>query len=754
MAVDYSSRSVAEKIKGDRKQVNYLNVVLTIVLSLVAIIGVFPKYKFLNEQILLTILGVGTLVLLLTKFSATLKLKDVNLRYFGTEWLIMLLVVIGIVGGLRGDSYGLLKFNSVSTNYIFIAVGGLFAWSLINNIEKTFKKGLIVLGFSFILLIGIVMFFLQITGKVTISNAYWDGMLLMQYILPFAYVAVAFGFMSLWKALQFSKKMWVKYVYLVIGLILTAFYGFISYGIRTSTDGGLSFTNALLFILPVAVTALVLWLMRGENKIDNRVWYTVILGGIVGLVMGILVLNNGQKINIPENWKILYVSFEESWGMVPKAISEDFGTLLLGLGPNKIDAVLYKYRNENVYTMTGNSVSDALIPFGVSFTLSYGLLGILTLLGFIYLLFKKAIPLLSIQTENPYVRDEKLLLVVVLILLSSLLIIPISSSFILLFSVLFGVSVGSIYSLFSEKEKLFNVRLDLLVGNEKTGQQLKRFGVMLLLVPVFLILVFLYNMTGIIRNEIKYVKTVNKIVGNNIDENIEKELLGLKDESRKFELLARYYYSKAVTGLDENSELSDDEKRQLIDVLMTVSDNYVKLESYNFNAWVVRGDIYGLLNVLSEGYYSQVVYNSYTNALQLNPLEPEIQLKIADLLLAVGEYNSAIKWYVGVANSYPTYTLKANYEIGRAYVGLEKYDEALTLFTQLKEYIQANIQSGNIGSEEGVQVLKDLETIIADVTRLKETNNSTQDSTPPIEEIDLEDEKEDEKKYEREDEEE
>lgn len=729
MSVDYSSRSIVEKIKGDRHQINYLNIALTIILCLVAMLGVFPKYNFLNEQSILILLGIGTLILLLTKFSRSLKVKDVNLRYFGTEWLIGLLVTIGMVGGLRGDGYGLLKFNSVGTNYIFIAVGALFAWSLINTIEKTFKKGLFFLIFSLVLLVGVVIFFLQITGKLTVLNAYWDGLLFMQYILPFAYVSVAFGFMSLWKALQFSKKMWVKYVYLVIGLLLTGFYGFVSYGIRTNIDGGLSFTNALLLSVPVAVTGAMLWFMSGKNKIDNRVWYTVILGGIVGLIMGILIFHNGQKINIPSDWRVMYISFEESWGIVPKAISEDFGTLILGLGPNKVDAVIYKYRNENIYQMTGNRVSDALIPFGVSFTLAYGLLGIITLLSFIYFSFRKIIPLLNIQTENPHVRDEKLLLGVVLVLLSSLLIIPISSSFIVLLSTLFGVSVGSIYSLFLEKEKLFNVRLDLLVGNEKTGQQLKRFGVMLLLVPVFLMLIFVYNMTGIIRNEIKYVKTVNKIVGNNIDESIEKELLGLKDESRKFELLARYYYSKAETGLKVDSQLSDDQKQQLIDLLMNVSDNYVKLEGYNFNAWVLRGDIYGLLNMLSEGYYSQVVYNSYTSALQLNPLEPEIQLKIADLLLSVGEYNSAINWYVGIANSYPTYALHANYKIGLAYVGLEKYDEALALFTQLKDYIQSNIETGNINTEEGEKSLANLKIVIDDVLRRKGTPVSTEDET-------------------------
>lgn len=738
MSADYTSKSISEKIQTQSSLGDYINVVLVFVLVILSLFGVFPKYSFLNEQVLLLLVGIGTITLLISKFAKSLKTRDVNLRYFGTEWLILAMLTVGLIATARGNDFNVFKFNAIGVNYVYITICALLSWSLINSVGKVFKKNILFLGLASLLCVGVIFFFLQVTGKVTISNKYWDGFLLMQYIFPFAFIAVAFGFMSLWKALQFSKKMWIKYVYLFLGLILTSFYGFVAYGIRVSAGGGFTFTNGLFLLLPLVVMVLILLAIHGKSTVNNRVWYTVVLGGIVGLVMGVLVLHNGKTFNLPENWYVQFISFEESWGIVPKAISEDFGTLILGLGQNKTEAALYKYRSENVYGLTGSRVFDSLIPFSVSFALTYGLLGIAILGAFVYFVFKEILPLLKVKAENGEIIEGKSFLGVVLFMVCGLLIIPVSASYMAMFAVLLGVSLGGIYTLFSDKEKLFNIRLDLLVGNGKTGQQHKRFGVILLLVPVLLVGLYIFNMSSIVFNEVKYVKTINRMVDNEIDESIEKELLSLKDDSRKFEILARYYYGKAVSGLGEESELTDDQKKQLIDTLTTISDSYVSLESYNFNAWVVRGDIYSLLNVLSEGYYSQVVYNSYTSALQLNPLEPEIQLKIADLLLSVGEYNSAINWYAGIANTYPTYVLQANFQIGRAYVGLGKYEEALSLFNELRNYVSSNIENGTISQEVGTPVIEQLDTVIAEVAKLIETEGTTGDNVD-IEDLNLDD---------------
>ena len=738
MSADYTSKSISEKVQVQSSMGDYINTVLVFLLVILSLFGIFPKYSLLNEQVLLLLVGIGTIMLLISKFTKSLKARDVNLRYFGTEWLIMAMLTVGLIASARGGDFNIFKFNAIGVNYIYVTICALLSWSLVNSVGRIFKKNVLFLGMISLLSVGVIFFFLQLTGKVTISNSYWDGLLFMQYIFPFAFVSVAFGFVSLWKALQYSKKMWVKYVYLVLGLVLTAFYGFVAYGIRVNLAGGFTLTNALFLLLPVVVTVLVLLGMYGKDTVNNRVWYTVILGGIVGLVMGVLVLHNGETFKLPNNWYVQFISFEEAWGIVPKAISEDFGTLILGLGPNKTEAALYKYRSEDVYALTGTRVFDSLIPFSVSFSLTYGLLGIAILGGFVYFVFKEILPLLRVKAENDEVLEGKAFLVVVLLMVGGLLIIPMSASYMAIFAVLLGVSLGGMYTLFSDKEKLFNIRLDLLVGNGKTGQQLKRFGVMLLLVPVLLVGLYVLNMSDIVLNEVKYVRTVNKMTSSEIDENIEKDLLSLKDDSRKFEILVRYYYDKALVGLGEDSELTDDQKKQLIDVLTTISDSYVNLESYNFNAWVIRGDIYSLLNVLSEGYYSQVVYNSYTNALQLNPLEPEIQLKIADLLLSVGEYNSAINWYAGIANTYPTYVLQANFQIGRAYVGLGKFEEALSLFNELRNYVSTYMEDGTIAKEVGDPVLEKLDTVIAEVAQLIESEG-TEGEDVNIEDINLDD---------------
>lgn len=561
------------------------------------------------------------------------------------------------------------------TIYWLIFFLPLFILPIFPNLYDPAKTALLVFGVSLLLITNLLK--LLITGKVEFKTGTFDVPVLLvalSYLISAlfrtpnkfeAFYAPGMGTVVIASSLLYfainqnpASKKGLPYVLLVSGFLLSLVSSLAILNVFSKVPGLPSYLkdqsfnpagNLIAFLIYLAgiVPFAVGYVLKGRDMGTKLVSGVSLIGITIGIVLAVNNLLPGQALAV----KVL--DLNTSWQVYIESVKQ---SPFLGVGPSNYLSAFNRFR-----PISFNSTPDwqlrfvAARNFYLTSVTETGFLGAFALILLVIVVVKQIKPSFA---ENSLAGFSAALL---------LLLLALWPSFLVVITLLFVV-----LSL-STEEKTIYFQIVSNVGNENSFLTSKMPAIFITF-PLFLALAFLYYYSSrTLYAEYKYKIALEKIVQNKGGEAYDT----LRQVIQTNPFIDRYRstygqlnlaLAQAIIRQSQNQKLSDADRNtvtQLIQQAIREGKALVALNPQRSGNWQTLGRIYISLMPVAKG-SDDFALQTLTQAVGLDPLDPNLRISLGGIYYALGRYDEAIKVFELAVLAKPDFA-NSHYNLSAAY---------------------------------------------------------------------------------------
>ncbi|OGM83794.1 hypothetical protein A2434_01660 [Candidatus Woesebacteria bacterium RIFOXYC1_FULL_41_14] len=396
----------------------------------------------------------------------------------------------------------------------------------------------------------------------------------------------------------------------------------------------------LFALLPLGV-AQIIKEKESIKKIFFGVASSVLIFGII--LLGVNMLPGKPQAPVLPNW-------QTSWEIVIDTLKQ---SPLLGAGPaNYLSAFnVYRpisYNQTNLWQVRFSSANN----YYFTLITEVGLIGLAALVILLIAVYKRLV--VNIKDKNWEIFSVAVLVV-------AFAIFPVAPALIFLFMVLLSVFSGS-------EEKSITVATNKIPS-------------LIVALPIFVgIIALAFFGTKAVSAEATYQKSLEALVQNDAKNTYDY----MVKAGTLNPYVDRYHASLAqvemalANSIAERKDLTEDDRNtitQLVQQAISEGKATVTLNINRSGNWEVLAQIYRSIMSFAEG-SDQFAIQTYTQAVALDPLNPELRIALGGVYYALEDYDSAISAFQLAAvakNDYPN----SHYNLAAAYAAKKDYDKAI-----------------------------------------------------------------------------
>lgn len=346
----------------------------------------------------------------------------------------------------------------------------------------------------------------------------------------------------------------------------------------------------------------------------------------------------------------LFPAWQTSWSIVVDSLKE---SPVLGVGPGNYLSAFNIYR-PIAYNLTNLWQLRFTSANNYYFTLitEAGLVGLAAMVILIISIYKKSVSLF---------KNKDWEIASLIILMVALAFVPITPFLVFLLMALLAVFSGS-----EEKSSL--------IASNKVPS-------IIAASPIFLaIIALVFFGSKAVRAETAYQKSLIALSKNNAQETYDY----MVKAERLNPYVDRYHASLAqvemalATSISGKENITDQERTtitQLIQQAITEGKATVTLNAGRSANWEILAQIYKSIMSFAEG-ADQYAISTYTQAVALDPIDPNMRISLGGVYFALGQYDKAINAFqlaVAAKNDHAN----AHYNLAAAYAVSKQYDNAI-----------------------------------------------------------------------------
>ena len=347
----------------------------------------------------------------------------------------------------------------------------------------------------------------------------------------------------------------------------------------------------------------------------------------------------------------IFPSWQTSWFVAVDTLQE---SPLLGAGPGNYLTAFNRYRplsynQSNLWQVRFSSANN----FYLTLITETGLIGMVVLIILLATIYKSIVA----GYKNRVWEEVSLV-----ILLAALVFLPASSALIFLLMVLLSVFSNS-------EENRITIASNKIPSIIATA-------------PVFLVIIGLVVFgSRAVAAETKYQKALEALVENNA-----KDTYAYMTEAKRLNpYVDRYHASLSqidmalANSIAAKENLTEDDRNsvsQLIQEAITEGKATVTLNPTRSDNWEILAQIYRNIMSFAEG-SDQYAIETYSQAVALDPIDPDLRISLGGIYYALGDYESAINAFqlaVAAKNDHAN----AHYNLAVAYAADGDYDKAIS----------------------------------------------------------------------------
>lgn len=454
----------------------------------------------------------------------------------------------------------------------------------------------------------------------------------------------------------------------------------------------------LLALLPIGITQVV---KEKDNikKVFFGVASAVLIFGAV--LVGVNIIPGKPQAPVLPTW-------QTSWEVAVDTLKQ---SPLLGAGPgNYLSAFnLYRplsYNQTNLWQVRFSSANN----YYFTLITEVGLIGTAAIVMLLISIYKK----LSADYKNKSWEEISLIILVI-----SFALLPAVPSLIFLFMILLSVFSGS-------EEKVITVATNKVPS-------------IIVAAPIFIAVVALSIFgSRAVMAEAKYQKALVALTANNA-----KDTYAYMAEAEKLNpYVDRYHASLAqidmalANSIAGNEELTDSDRTtisQLIQEAITEGKATVTLNAGRSDNWEILAQIYRSIMSFAEG-SDQYAIQTYTQAVALDPIDPDLRISLGGIYYALGDYDNAINSFqlaVIAKNDHAN----AHYNLATAYAANKDYDKAISQMEAVVSLVEKDSSDYEIAVSALEQLKKQKPAKSESVSENLTTPEAAEEPviTPPIE---------------------
>jgi len=448
-------------------------------------------------------------------------------------------------------------------------------------------------------------------------------------------------------------------------------------------------------IFLASVLPIVLNFALNQKKISIKILsilaLAIIVAGTAASVVQALPTGSQVSVNLP--------SLQTSWSITIDTLKE---SPLLGIGPGNYLTAYNLYRpltanNSSTWNLRFTSARSAYLTI----VTETGLLGLAALIILFSVIYKQAKHHFSrlgkgVSPEDVIAHTETYLSLMIIIVL--LLIFPATSTLLLLFTIYLSLVASP--------------QISTLDMTAKADTHTSHFPAVLLSIPFIgaVIALMFYSYTAVL-GEVDYNQALRAIAKNDGKTAYNTLIKAVNTDS----YVDRYHLSYAQVNLAlagtlaQNQNLSDTDKStisQLVQQAIREGKAAVTLNSQRSGNWATLANIYQTIIPLAQG-ADQYAIDTYTQAITLDPLNPDLRINLGGLYLTLNKNDQAIQVLDLAVAVKPDYA-NAHYNLAAAYKAKGDTADAKTELTTVlslldknsADYQKAKTDLDNIGSAE------------------------------------------------------
>ncbi len=397
----------------------------------------------------------------------------------------------------------------------------------------------------------------------------------------------------------------------------------------------------LLALLPIGITQII-----KEKDVIKKLFFGVASSV---LIFGIVLLGVNMLPGKPQ--APILPSMQTSWEIAVDTLKK---SPLLGAGAgNYLSAFnLYRpieYNSTNLWQVRFSSANN----FYFTLITEVGIIGLAALVILLIGIYKK----LTIEVKK---QNWEVLSIVILLVVFALL--PAAPSLIFLLMVLLAVFSSS-------EEKSVTIATNKIPS-------------LIVATPIFLgIIAVAFFGSKAVAAEAAYKKSLDALVANDA-----KNTYDYMVKAEKLNpYVDRYHASLAqvemalANSLAEKKDLTDDDRAtitQLVQQAISEGKATVTLNMSRSGNWEVLAQIYRSIMSFAEG-SDQFAIQTYTQAVALDPINPELRIALGGVYYALEDYDNAINAFQLATVAKPDHP-NSHYNLAAAYAAKKDYDKAIT----------------------------------------------------------------------------
>lgn len=236
-------------------------------------------------------------------------------------------------------------------------------------------------------------------------------------------------------------------------------------------------------------------------------------------------------------------------------------------------------------------------------------------------------------------------------------------------------------ALFSDShEKIFNVNF-LAQGEGSASSISSRLPSLIVALPViFLALAAGYFGSRYALAEYRFQEAMNAVNKNDAKVAVEKMVaaINLNPKVDRYRLSYSQINLAIAQNIAAKKDLTEDDKTNISSLIQTAiaeGKNVVSLNPTRANNWAFLADIYRSVMSFAQG-ADQFAIQTYTQAVALDPVNPNLRIALGGIHYALGQYDSAIESFKLTTLAKPDLP-NAHFNLGVAYRDKKDYTNAL-----------------------------------------------------------------------------
>lgn len=375
----------------------------------------------------------------------------------------------------------------------------------------------------------------------------------------------------------------------------------------------------------------------------------------------------------------LFPTWQTSWSITVDSLKE---SPVFGIGPGNYLSAFNVYRPlsynlSNLWQLRFTSANN----YYFSLITEAGLLGLASIVILLISIYKKSASLL---------KDKNWEIISLLILVVSLAFIPITPFLIFLLMALLAVFSGS------------EDKVSVIASNKVPS--------VIVASPIFLgIIALAFFGSRAVRAEAYYQKSLEALTSNNA-----QDTYNYMVEAEKLNpYVDRYHASLAqvemalATSISSKKDITDQDRTtitQLIQQAIAEGKATVTLNAGRSANWEILAQIYRNIMSFAEG-ADQYAISTYTQAVALDPIDPNMRISLGGVYYALGQYDKAVSAFqlaVAAKNDHAN----AHYNLAAAYASSKQYDNAIAEMNTVISLVSPDSEDYKIAQSALEQIKK------------------------------------------------